>query len=115
MSSDKLKIVKNFKLSPEILQLFESALKGLHEQPLETELLPSGEARVSQSDQMSRMIDIGLLSLEMNMAMMKNILASHIEHELNEEILNTKMEDKMNQALKMMGIDPEKKDEFFGR
>ncbi len=108
MSSDKLNIIKNYKFNEEILQLFESALKKLHEEPEETELLPNGEARVSQTSQMERLISICLLNLEMNLASMKHSLAMHLEHTLTEEITTEKLNDMMNQTMKKLGIDKDR-------
>lgn len=115
MSSDenKLSIVKNFKFTPETLQLFESALKKLHEVPEETDVDATGTVRISQSAQMEKLIDIGLLALEMNIASMKHSLALHMEHDLNDEIKAEQiasMEDMMKGAMKGLGMDG--KDKF---
>jgi hypothetical protein len=111
MSEDKLKTVKNYKFTTEIIQLFENALKKIHDDPIQTEVDPTGTARVSQSSQMERLIEIGLLSLEMNLAYMKHSLAMHIEHDLADELKAEQiasMEDMMKGAMKGMGFDKDK-------
>ena len=102
MSSDKLSIVKNYKFTPETLQLFEQALKGLHEKPEETEALPNGEVKISQEYQMQKIIDIGLLSLEMNLAVMKDSLAATYRYDLEKEAYNTQMGEKLTEAMDKM-------------
>ena len=111
MSSDKLNIVKNFKFTPEVLQIFEQTLKGLHEKPIETEQLPNGEVKVSNEYQLQKLIDIGLLSLEMNIASMKHSLALHLEHSLTDEIKEeemAKMEYMMKGVMKGLGLGKDK-------
>ena len=83
MSEDKLNLVKNFKFTTETLQLFESALKKLHEEPEETDVDATGTVTNLPISPNGKTDRHRITSTGNEHGSMKHSLALHMEHTLD--------------------------------
>jgi hypothetical protein len=111
---ERIETVKSFKLSKKRVEEFEQKLQEIKQEPIEEEMLLTGELQLTTQSLLKKMIEINLLHLEMNLDLIKNVIASHIEHDLDKEIQTTQMTEKLSQTFKQFGIDENTFKRMFG-
>lgn len=111
---ERLETVRNYKLKREKIEDYHKKLKELSEEPLIEELTLGGEFEVPTRNYLDKLFKLSLIATEMNLDLMKNAMALHIEHELDKEIQTTQMTEKLNQTLKQFGFDSNTFKRMFG-
>lgn len=112
-NEEKLQMVKEFKLTPAKIGHFYLQLAKIQKKPVVEETIDGKEFDVKISSLLEKMIDLSILSLEMNLSVMQNMVAINTEHQLESEIQQTKLKDNMFQSLKALGMDENTFKKYF--
>src|SRR5215211_7988567 len=101
---DKLSIIKNFKLTAEKIEKFEQIVQNIKKKPIVEELTPNGESKLSIESLLVELLEINMISLELEIEYMKNTLAAHLEHDLERETMDIQMQEKISGMMKKFGL-----------
>lgn len=97
--NQKLNLIKDYELSQEKIENIEKSLVALYKKYIgKEEILNDKELRQLQIEQ-------SFLSMEMTLRIMRNSVAVHMQHELDNQTMGTRVQDDMNEMMKKMGFD----------
>lgn len=113
-SDEKLTLVKQYKLSPQKIDYLYDKLSNITNKTVVYETNPEGRPFISTETLLERVSDLLTVIAEMNLDLMKNAIAVHIEHDLEREIQVTEMHEKISDVFKKMGVDEKTFRNMFG-
>lgn len=111
---EQVNLVKQYRLKKEHVESFERRLNEIKEKPMVEDINSVGEAKVTLEEFIKKSQELNMLLLEMNICMMKNILATYTEATLEKEIANVQMAERLQSTLKNFGIDSNTFKRMFG-
>jgi len=112
---EKTQIVRDYKLTKKDVEYFQNVLEAIKKKEIVMDdTVRSGEFEPKLTSLLEKQIQLSELSLEMNLAVIRNMLAVHTEHQLETEIASTKMKDNLNQTLASLGFDEKSFKRMFG-
>src|SRR5215211_1959935 len=104
IEDNKLSIIKNFKLTAEKIEKLEQIIQNIKSKPIVEEVLPSGDITTNIESLLSQLLEINMISLELEIEYMKNTLAAHLEHDLERETMDIQMQEKISGMMKKFGL-----------
>jgi|SRR5215207_2800250 len=111
---ERIAIVRDCKLSKEKIDEFQKRYNQLSEIQVVEEVLPNGEAKIGTDSLLIQLLEFTKLGIAMELEFMKNSLAAYLEHNLEKEVMDIQMQERISSMMKKFGMDSDSFKNMFG-